>query len=112
MYNAVVGLPLCLVADCRLDYFPEAGLVVGMNPLKELFESRQTILWVETQNAVAFLRPVPDIVVWTPCPTSCLAESLRFCQVRFTAPEGLLGRLSLGDVGHRPDKLVIARCIL
>src|ERR1700720_4019205 len=54
-----------------------------MNPLKEILESGQTILWIETQNTVAFLRPVPDILVWTPCPASRLAEFLR------------LGRLSL-----------------
>src|SRR5689334_12125380 len=29
-----------------------------MNPLKEFFESGQTILWIETQNTVAFLRPL------------------------------------------------------
>jgi hypothetical protein len=55
----------------------EAYLVVGMNPLKEFFESGQTILWIETQNTVAFLRPVRDILLWAPCPTACLAESLR-----------------------------------
>src|SRR5260370_1106025 len=113
MHDAVVRLyKLCLLADSRLDMFPEAGLVVGMNPLKELFESGQTILWIETQNTVAFLRPVPDILVWTPCPAACVAQLLRFRQVRFTSPEGLLGPLAIGDVGHRPDKLAIARCIL
>src|SRR5712671_7943762 len=39
MHDAVVRFPLCLFADSRLNYFPEAGLVVGMNPLKEVFES-------------------------------------------------------------------------
>src|SRR5258707_14777402 len=83
-----------------------------MNPLQEIFEPGQTILRIETQNTVAFLRPVPDIVVWTPCPTARLAQPLRFRQARFTAPEGLLGRLALGDVGRRPDKLAVAGCIL
>src|SRR5260370_38229607 len=86
MHDAVVRLyKLCLLADSRLDMFPEAGLVVGMNPLKEFFESGQTSLWIETQNTVAFLRPVPDILVWTPCPTACLAGSLRLRQVRLAA---------------------------
>src|SRR5580704_60116 len=49
MHNAVVRLPFCLLADSRLDWFPKAGLVIGMNSLKEVFESGQTILWVETQ---------------------------------------------------------------
>src|SRR5882724_352751 len=69
-----------------------------MNPLKELFESGQTILWIETQNTVAFLRPVPDILVWTPCPAACVAQPLRFRQVRFTAPEGFLRPFSVLDV--------------
>src|SRR5271163_3121235 len=77
-----------------------------MNPLKEFFESGQTILWVETQNTVAFRRPVPDILVWTPCPAACLAESLRFCQVRFTAPEALLGPSLFTQIEHESDTLV------
>src|SRR6267378_2210835 len=71
-----------------------------MNPLKELFESGQTILWIETQNTVAFLRPVPNIVVWTPCPAACVTQPLRFRQVRFTGPEGLLGSLAISDVDY------------
>src|SRR5712675_89273 len=71
-----------------------------MNPLKEFLESGQAMLWIETQNTVAFLRPVPDIVVWTPCPTSCLAESLRLRQICFTLPQSLFGALALGDVNH------------
>src|SRR5229473_7401091 len=106
MHDAVVRLPLCLLADSRLDQFPETGLVVRMNPLKEFFESGQTILWIETQNTVAFLRPVPDILVWTPCPTAGVAQPLRFCQVRFTAPEGLLGPLLFTQIEHESDTLV------
>src|SRR5208283_4919976 len=70
-----------------------------MNPLKEVFESGQTILWVETQNAVAFLGPVPDILVWTPCPTACLAESLRLRQVRLAALQLLSQLLLFGHIG-------------
>src|SRR5580693_892091 len=95
-----------------LGRFPERRLIVGMNSLDEFFESGQTIPRIKTQNAVAFLRPIPDVGVGTPGPTACVAESLRFCQVRFTAPEGLLGSLAFGDVGHSPDKLPIAGCVL
>src|SRR6266436_3190707 len=77
-----------------------------MNPLQEIFEPGQTILWIETQNTVAFLRPVPDIVVWTPCPTSCLAESLRFRQVRFTCSDLFLGALLFAQVEDEYDALV------
>src|ERR1700719_4284911 len=82
-----------------------------MKPLKKFFESGPTILWIETQNTGAFLRPVPDILVWTPCPTAGVAQSLRFCQVRFTGSEGLLGSLAfllcsftLSDVDHSAHK--------
>src|SRR5271163_1328090 len=95
-----------------LGRFPERRLIVGMNSLDKFFHSGQTIPWIKTQNAVAFLRPMPDVRVGTPGPTACVAKFLRFCEVRFTAPEGRLGRLTLGDISHRPDKLAIARRIL
>src|SRR5260370_19337885 len=112
---SVAALPFCLFAGGRLDWLAEAGLVVGMNPLKELFESGQTILWIETQNTVAFVRPIPDVLVWTgtktavqvrtACPTDGLAQPLRFRQVRFTAPEGFLGAFAIFDVGRDPIPL-------
>src|ERR1700690_1183083 len=75
-----------------------------MNPPNEFFESRQTILWIETQNTVAFLRPVPDIVVWTPCPAAGLAQSLRLRQVRFAALQLVSQLLLIGDVQARAHK--------
>src|SRR6266849_6320197 len=106
MHDAIVRLPLCLLADSRLDYFPEAGLVVGMKPLKEVFESGQTILWIETQNTVAFLRPVPDILLWTPGPTAGFAQPLRFRQRRFTSSEIHLRPLLFTQIDHGCDTLV------
>src|ERR1700719_1173959 len=81
-----------------LGRFPERQLIVGMNSLDEFFGLGQTIPWIKTQNAVAFLRPMPDVGVGTPGPTAGVAQSLRFRQVRLTAPEGLLGSLALFDV--------------
>src|SRR5260370_33303713 len=69
-----------------------------MNPLKEVFESGQTILWIETQNTVAFLRPVPDILLRTPGPTAGLAQPLRCRQLRFTCSDALLRPFSILDV--------------
>src|SRR5271169_3838342 len=77
-----------------------------MNPLKEFFESGQTILWIETQNTVAFLRPVPDIPLWTPGPTAGLAQPLRFRQVRFTYSDLFLGALLFAQVEDVHDALV------
>ena len=76
-----------------------------MKPLKEVFESGQTILWIETQNTVAFLRPVPDILLWTPGPTAGLAQPLRFRQVRFTSSEGLFRPLLFAQVEDERDAL-------
>src|SRR5882724_5240326 len=75
-----------------------------MNPLKEFFESGQTILWIETQNTIAFLRPVPDILIWTPCPASRLAEFLRLGKISLALTQLLLRALALSDIHHRPNK--------
>src|SRR5258706_6230604 len=63
-----------------------------MNALKEFFESGQSIPWIETQYTVAFLRPVPDILVGTPCPASRLAEFLRLGEVSLALTQLLLAR--------------------
>src|SRR6266508_1751117 len=85
-----------------LPPFSVSSTISLANWAKEFFESGQTILWIETQNTVAFLRPVRDILVWTPCPTACLAESLRLRQVRLAAQQ-LLSQLLL--LGHRSGEL-------
>ena len=82
-----------------------------MNPLKEVFESGQTIVWIETQNTIAFLRPVPDVLVWTPSPTACLAESLRFRQIRLAAAQFLFCPFDRRNVNPRAYKLAVAGCI-
>src|SRR5438477_7584023 len=69
-----------------------------MKPLNQVFVLAQTTPWIETQNTVAFLRPVPDILFWTPGPTAGLAQPLRFRQVRFTCSEALLRPFSVLDV--------------
>src|SRR5260221_8636416 len=76
-----------------------------MNPLKKVFESGQTILWIETQNTVAFLRPVPDILLWSPGPTAGLSQPLRFRQVRFTSSDLFLGALLFAQVEDEHDAL-------
>src|SRR5580700_3412372 len=86
--------------------FPERRLIVEMNSLNEFFGSGQTIPWIETQNAVAFLRPMPDVGVGTPSPTARVAESLRFGQVRFAAPEGFLGSLLFAQIEDEHNALV------
>src|SRR5882757_7577504 len=71
-----------------------------MNPLKKFFESGQTVLWIETQHAVAFVRPVSDISVWTPCPASRLAEFLRLGKISLALTQLLLRAFPLGYVDH------------
>src|SRR6266404_3546292 len=86
--------------------FPERRLIVGMNSLDELFDSGRTIPWIKTQKAIAFLRPMPKVGVGTPCPTAGVAQPLRFRQVRFTSPEGLLGSLLFTQVEDEYNALV------
>src|SRR6266481_6127157 len=112
MHDAVVCLELCLLADRRLGQFPEPGSVIRMNLLKEVFAVGQAIGWIETQNTITLLRPVTGSTSRSaPGPTAGLAHLLRFRQVPLTAPEVFLGRLALGDVRHRPDKLKVARLV-
>src|SRR6266478_7310910 len=113
MEDTVVHLEVCPLADCLLGLLTERDLVIRINPLQKCFVWRQWFTRFETEYPAALLGPVSDLKGRrVPCPTARLAEPLRFRQVCFTGPEGLLGRLALGDVGHRPEKLAIAGCIL
>src|SRR5229473_836032 len=83
--------------------------VIRMHLLKEVFAVGQAIGWIETQNTITLLRPVTGSTSRSaPGPTAGLAHLLRFRQVPLTAPEVLLGRLALCDVGHRPDNFDVA----
>src|SRR2546429_5560734 len=94
----------------RSTLFPYTTLFRSMKPLKELFESGQTILWIETQNTVAFLRPVPDTLVWTPCPADRKSTRLNsshgyisyavFCLKKKT--HGIYSDKLLPDIYFRP----------
>src|SRR5882724_8188255 len=86
MHQAGVRFKLYLFTDLPLHQFFNLGLVIGMNPLEQFFESGQTIVWIETLNAVAFLRPVPDVGVGAPGPAACVAEFLRLCQIGLSFP--------------------------
>src|SRR6266404_2272420 len=83
-----------------LGRLTEGRLIVGMNSLDEFFGSGQTIPWIKTQNAVAFLRPMPDVGVGTPGPTARMAEPLRFGQIGFAPAQCLLGLFPLGHIHH------------
>src|SRR5947208_2181074 len=99
-----------------LGGIPERRLIVGVNALDEFFGSRQTIPRIKTQNAVAFLRPTPDVRVGTPGPTACVAESLRLCQISlaltqrlFLLPQLLFGLFLLGNIHHSSNEFNVAR---
>ena len=80
MNDSVVQLELRPFALCSLERFRGPGLIIRMNALKECFESWLPTLRVETQQAVAFLGPVPNVARRRgPCPTSRVTEPLRFC---------------------------------
>src|SRR6266404_6110098 len=104
MHEAEVRFKLDLLTDHPLHQFFQLGLVIRMNPLEQFSESWQTIPWIETLNAVAFLRPILDTEFRTPCPASRLAEFLRLGKISLALTQLLLRALVLGDVHHRPDK--------
>src|SRR5258708_144445 len=86
MHNAIFKFNVYLLTDGPFGDFPVPHLIVGVNSLKEFFESGQALPRIETQNSVAFVRPVPDIGVRAPGPTARVAELLRLCQVGLTCP--------------------------
>src|SRR5882757_6862726 len=89
MHNAIIDFFVGHFMRGPRGRCPKRRLIVGMNSLDEFFGSGQTIPRIKTQNAVAFLRPIPDVSVGSPGPTARVAESLRLRQVGFAAPEFL-----------------------
>src|SRR5260370_19700659 len=83
-----------------LNRFLERRSIVGMNSLDEFVGSGETIPWIKTQNAVAFLRPMPDVAVETPGPTTRVAESLRFRQISLSPTQIPLHALVLEEQLH------------
>src|SRR5882672_6462544 len=108
MHEAVVRFKLYLLTDRPLHQFFQLRLVIRMNPLEQFFESGQTIPWIETLNAVAFLRPILDTDFRTPCPASRLAEFLRICQIRFALPQRFFRLPLVRDVCHRAHEFAFA----
>src|SRR5713226_4378636 len=79
MNDSVIQLELRLLTPRCLGCFPNFGLVIRMDALKECFELRFSTVRVKTQYAVAFLGPVPNLArSRDPCPTARMAEPLRF----------------------------------
>src|SRR6266851_4730991 len=80
MNDSVIQLGLRLLTPRCLGHFPELGLIIRMDALKNCFESRQSTMRVKTQQSVAFFGPVPDLAGGgDKCPTARVAQSLRFC---------------------------------
>src|SRR6266851_9440225 len=72
------------------------GSILWMSALKECIEPRMSTVLVETQHAVAFLGPIPDLTGGGgPCPTARMAEPLRFRQVCLALLQFLLCSLAL-----------------
>src|SRR5258708_12714877 len=83
--------------------------VVRMNfsftPLTPLIEADAVIIERHSIR-IQLLEPGPQYAdeLWS--------EVQHLTELCFLNPDLFLGRLALGDVGHRPDKLSIAGCIL
>src|SRR5258705_409760 len=112
MDNAIVNYNVDLLTDGPLVDFRVSHLIVGVNSLIDIFDSGQSIAWVETEHAVAFLRPIPVAGVGTPSPAARVAEFLRLCQIRLTFPQIFFCPPLFRDVSHRAHKFAVAGCIL
>src|SRR5580698_10535586 len=82
--------------------------VLRMNSAKKEFGGWFVLPGSNVENPVHLRRDRDDPRQHVMSPTARVAKSLSLKEIRFTAPEGFLGRLTLGDVGHRADKLAIA----
>src|SRR5882757_1077465 len=105
MHEAVVRFKLDFFTDHLLYQFFQLGLVIRMNPLEQFFELGQTITWIETLNAVGFLRPILDTDFRTPCPASRLAEFLRLGEVMLAAPQLLSAREQVAVRKHARQRV-------
>src|SRR5260370_7950661 len=66
-----------LFIDCPVRCVLPLGSILWMSALKECIESRMSTVLVETQHAVAFLGPMPDLTGGGgPCPTARMAQPL------------------------------------
>src|SRR5260370_25599228 len=54
MNDSVIQVGLCLLTPCCQGHFPELGLIIRMDTLKNCLESRQPIVRVKTQQSVTF----------------------------------------------------------
>src|SRR5260370_8002277 len=85
-----------LFIDCPVRCLLPLRSIIRMSALKECIESRLSTVLVETQHAVAFLGPIPDLTGGgCPCPTARMAEPLRFRQVCLALLQFLLCSLAL-----------------
>jgi hypothetical protein len=77
MNDSVIELEPRLFAGCSFELFYARGSIIRVKALIEYFDWRQTLVRVKTQDAVAFLGPVPELS-GSPCPTAGVTEPLRF----------------------------------
>src|SRR6478752_3414825 len=82
-----------------------------MKALKEFFESRRSRMRIETEQTITFFRPIPDFARRRrPCPTSSVAEPLRFREIGFALASGRFRQLPLdGDAREISN---VSNCIL
>src|SRR3984957_1807306 len=112
MNDSVIKLESCLFSACVFELIHCPGLIIGVNVLKKCFDSRQLVPRIKTQQAVAFLGPVPELSrSRSSSPTACVAEPLRFREIVLAQAQRPFRPLALGDVRHRSRELDASRFI-
>jgi hypothetical protein len=105
MNDSVIQLEIRSFTLCFLDRFPDSGLIIRMNALKEHFVSRLATVRIKTQHPVAFFGHVPDLARGRhPRPTARVAEPLRLRQIALASAQGLFRPLALGYIDHGADE--------
>src|SRR3984893_12170369 len=110
--NSVVCFKVRFVANRVFEQFPDSDLVLRTKALEECFESRRPSVRIETKHTISFIRPIPDLASGgRPCPTSGMAEPLRFRHIGFALAAGRFRQITL-DSDAREMSTVFNRVLL
>src|SRR6476660_6039412 len=96
---------ISLFTDCRIKRLLGKRPILGVPELFYQIDIQSCSLRIQVEDAKKFARPKNLTGGNIPSPTPRVAESLRFGQVGFTAPQLFIGALARGDFfGERHDE--------
>src|ERR1700751_1191977 len=79
--------------------------VLGVDPIPERFYRWWAFARIYSINSERLVRPIDHLLaIWIESPTARMGQPLRFGQIRFTLPQGLLDLLSLSNIHRDTDE--------